>query len=66
MKELAHAYLAITKDLTRVMNRLKEVYRSWAIPYDGTRVYAMQGRGEWSKQLPEGGVRGLIERLSDL
>src|SRR6201988_5269122 len=28
MKELARSYLTITKDLTRVMNRLKALYRS--------------------------------------
>src|SRR6202023_3935840 len=30
LKELARSYLAITQDLTRVMNRLKALYRSWA------------------------------------
>jgi len=60
---LARSYLAITKDLTRVMHRLKAVYRSWAIPRAGTRVYAAQGRAEWLKQLPENGVRRRAERL---
>ena len=32
LKELARSYLTITKDLTRVMSRIKAVYRSWAIP----------------------------------
>src|SRR6202140_545193 len=32
LKELARSYLAITRDLTRVMSRLKALYRSWAIP----------------------------------
>jgi hypothetical protein len=35
LKELARSYLTITKDLTRVMNRLKALYRSWAIPCAG-------------------------------
>ena len=35
LKELACSYLTITKDLTRVMNRLKALYRSWAIRYAG-------------------------------
>jgi hypothetical protein len=30
LRELARSYLTVTKDLTRVMNRLKGVYRSWA------------------------------------
>ena len=29
LKELARSYLTITKDLTRVMNRIKGLYRSW-------------------------------------
>ncbi len=31
LKELSRSYLTITKDLGRVMNRLKALYRSWAI-----------------------------------
>src|SRR5215471_917413 len=31
LKELARSYLTITRDLTRVMARLKAIYRSWAI-----------------------------------
>ena len=47
MKELARSYLTITKDLTRVMNRLKALYRSWAIPCGGKEVYAQRYRAEW-------------------
>jgi hypothetical protein len=39
LKELARSYLTITKDLGRVMNRLKVWYRSWAIPCGGKEVY---------------------------
>jgi hypothetical protein len=35
LKELARSYLTITKDLSQVMNRLKAVYRSWAVPCAG-------------------------------
>jgi Transposase len=35
LKELARSYLALTKDLTRVMNRLEALYRSRAIPIAG-------------------------------
>jgi len=38
LKELARSYLTITKDGTRVMNRIKALFRSWAIPCGGTRV----------------------------
>jgi transposase len=35
LKELARSYITITRDLTRVMSRLKAIYRSWAIPCAG-------------------------------
>ena len=31
LRELARSYLTIVKDLTRVMSRVKALYRSWAI-----------------------------------
>jgi hypothetical protein len=38
LKELARSYLAITRDLTRVMTRVKAIYRSWGIPCAGQQV----------------------------
>src|ERR1700722_11629301 len=35
LKELVRSYLTVTKDLTRVMSRVKAIYRSWAIPCTG-------------------------------
>src|ERR1700741_4865644 len=32
LKELVHSYLTITKDVGRVMTRVKAIYRSWGIP----------------------------------
>jgi hypothetical protein len=40
LREFGRSYQTIGKDLTRVMNRLKAVYRGWGIPCAGTRVYA--------------------------
>ncbi len=57
LKELARSYLAITKDLTRVRNRIKGLYRSWAIPCAGQKVYSPRYRSAWVKQLTEAGVR---------
>jgi len=57
LKELARSYLAVTQDLTRVMNRLKALYRSWAIPCAGERVYAPRHRSEWLAKITEAGVR---------
>ena len=57
LKELSRSYLTINKDLTRVMNRLKALYRSWAIPCSGTTVYAPRHRSEWLNKIAEAGVR---------
>jgi transposase len=61
LKELARSYLALTRDVTRVMNRLKALYRSWAIPCAGQRVYAPRYRSQWLAKIPEGGVRRRAE-----
>ncbi len=63
LKELTRSYLAISKDLTCVMNRLKALYRSWAIPCAGTLVYAPRHRAEWLNRLSEASVRRRAERL---
>jgi transposase len=63
LKELGRSYMALTKDMTRVMNRIKSVYRSWAIPCAGTSVYTPSHRGEWLEKLMEPGVRIRAEHL---
>ncbi len=47
LKELARSYLTISKDLSRVMNRVKALYRSWGILCGGQQVYAPRHRSEW-------------------
>jgi transposase len=61
LKELSRSYLTISKDLGRVMNRLKALYRSWAIPCAGTQVYAPRHRSEWLGKITEAGVRRRAE-----
>ena len=63
LKELGRSYLTLTKDVTRVMNRIKAVYRSWAIPCAGTSVYTPCHRAEWLAKLVEPGVRVRAEHL---
>jgi transposase len=63
LRELGRSYLAHTKDSTRVMNRIKSVYRSWAIPGAGTSVYSRRRRAEWLAKLVEPGVRIRAEHL---
>src|SRR5260370_2416374 len=55
MKELARSYLTISKDLARVMSRVKAIYRSWGIPCAGKQVYALRHRAEWLAKITEGG-----------
>jgi hypothetical protein len=57
LKELGRSYLTITQDVTRVMNRIQALYRSWGIPCSGTSVYAPRHRAEWLAQIVEPGVR---------
>jgi transposase len=61
LKELARSYLTITRDLTRVMSRLKAIYRSWAIACAGQQVYAPRYRAEWLAKITEAGVRRRAE-----
>ena len=63
LKELGRSYLTITQDVTRVMNRIKAVYRSWAIPCAGATVYSPRHRAEWLAKIAEPGVRVRAERL---
>src|ERR1700756_5226794 len=55
LKELARSYLTITRDLTRVMNRLKAIYRGWGIACAGQQVYAPRYRAEWLPTITEDG-----------
>jgi transposase len=61
MKELVRSYLTITKDLSRVMTRVKAIYRSWGIPCSGTQVYSSSHRSEWLDKIGEPGVRRRAE-----
>ena len=63
LKELGRSYLTLTKGSTRGMNRIKSVYRSWAIPCGGTSVYSRRHRAEWLAKLVEPGVRMRAEHL---
>jgi transposase len=63
LKELARSYLTLTKDVTRVMSRIKALYRSWGIPCAGQRVYAATCRSQWLDKLPQAGVRRRAELL---
>jgi transposase len=61
LKELVRSYLTITKDVGRVMSRVKALYRSWAITCTGKQVYASRHRAEWIGKISESGVRRRAE-----
>jgi len=61
VKELVRSYLTITRDFTRVMTRVKALYRSWAIPCTGKQVYGLRHRAEWLAKITEPGVHRRAE-----
>jgi len=63
LKELTRAYQNLVEDSTRVMQRLKALFRARGIKVSGTRVYRLSGRAEWLEKLPERGLRFRAEAL---
>ncbi len=63
LKELSRSYTALVQDSTRVMNRIKALYRSRAIPCGGTEVYSPSHRASWVEQLKEAGVQQRAQLL---
>jgi hypothetical protein len=61
LKELVRSYLTITKDLGRVMSRVKAIYRSWGIACTGKQVYASRQLAERLAKITEPGVRRRAE-----
>jgi transposase len=63
LQELARSYTTITVDATRVMSRLKAIYRGQAIPYGGKKLYTRKHRQQWLQQLKQPGLLHRAERL---
>jgi hypothetical protein len=63
LKELTRAYQNLVEDSTRVMLRLKALFRARGIKASGTRVYHPAEREHWLEKLPERGVRFRAEAL---
>lgn len=63
VRELGRSYTALTEDTTRVMSRIKALYRSHAIPCAGQAMYGKKRRAQWIEQLTEPGLRCRGERL---
>jgi len=56
LKELARTYVTLVEDATRVMARVKALYRARAIPTKGRAVYQAGERATWLAKLPAGSV----------
>src|SRR5271157_4061514 len=63
MKQLVGSYAALTEDTTRIMGRLKALYRSQAIACAGKKPYGSRHREEWLAQLSESGLQRRAQRL---
>ena len=63
LKELARTYLNVREDTTRVMLRLKALFRARGIRTPGRAVYRAGSRGQWLAHLADAGVRFRAETL---
>jgi transposase len=59
--ERARGYLALVKDVSRVMMRLKAIYRSRGIACAGRDVYGQRHRALWLAKLTEAGLHHRAE-----
>src|SRR6266576_1802977 len=57
LKELVRNYDCLVADMTRVMNRLKAIFRGRAIACAGHDVYRPDRRGQWLAKLSEPGAK---------
>ncbi len=63
LPELVRTYQNVIEDSTRVMLRLKALFRARGIKTPGTAVYDIESRGEWLRQLSQPGARFRAETL---
>jgi transposase len=57
LKELAHTYQNLVEDATRLMSRLKALFRARGIKAPGQQLYQPAHRAEWLERLTEPGAR---------
>jgi transposase len=63
LQELVRSYSTLTEDTTRVMGRLKAIYRGQAIACAGKKLYGTRHRQAWLEKLSEPGLRRRAELL---
>lgn len=63
LRELVRNYVTLVSDATRLMLRIKAIFRARGIDTKGTKLYSAKHRAKWIKQLTERGVRSRAESL---
>jgi transposase len=63
VQHLARSYTLLTEDTTRVMGRLKAVFRGQAVACAGKKLYGKRHREDYLAQLGAGGLRRRAECL---
>ena len=63
LKELVRSYVSLVEDGTRVMLRIKALFRARGIKTPGTSVYRQSTRKSWLSQLEQRGARMRAEAL---
>ena len=63
LRELVRNYVTLVEDATRLMLRIKAIFRARGIEAKGTKVYSTRSRRKWTTQLIERGVRSRTESL---
>jgi transposase len=63
LKDLARSYVSLQQDGTRIMNRVKAIFRGRGIRCRGTSIYHPKNRREWLEKLDSSGARLRAERL---
>lgn len=63
LRELTRTYQNVVEDATRVMQRLKALFRARGIKAPGKRVYHPRNREEWLAKLADDGVRFRAQAL---
>jgi transposase len=63
VKHLGRSYVVLTEDTTRIMGRIKALYRSQAIGCAGKKPYGARYREQWLAQLADNGLQRRARRL---
>jgi transposase len=57
LKELVRNYECLVQDTTRIMSRLKAIYRGRAIACKGHELYRQDRKQQWLRKLPDPGAK---------